>query len=76
MITASHNPAQDNGVKITTFDGTMLEQNWEPHCENIVNADIPSVALQDVMEKMGVPMSIFEQERYVFLGHDTRTHSK
>ena len=37
MITASHNPHQDNGVKIVEPDGSMLVARWEQLAELIVN---------------------------------------
>ncbi|CAE7569972.1 uap1l1, partial [Symbiodinium microadriaticum] len=35
MITASHNPEKDNGIKIVDTDGGMLAQEWEPLAEEI-----------------------------------------
>ena len=29
MVTASHNPIEDNGVKMVDVDGGMLAQSWE-----------------------------------------------
>ncbi|KAI9190063.1 hypothetical protein H9P43_001496 [Blastocladiella emersonii ATCC 22665] len=38
MITASHNPVQDNGVKLVDPMGEMLEQSWEAHATELANA--------------------------------------
>ncbi|KAF7562751.1 hypothetical protein G7046_g1370 [Stylonectria norvegica] len=38
MITASHNPAVDNGVKIVDPMGEMLEQEWEAYATTLVNS--------------------------------------
>ena len=29
MVTASHNPVRDNGVKLVDADGGMLASSWE-----------------------------------------------
>lgn len=29
VVTASHNPAEDNGVKLVEPSGYMLDQSWE-----------------------------------------------
>ncbi|KAI1320235.1 phosphoglucomutase/phosphomannomutase domain-containing protein [Xylariaceae sp. FL0255] len=38
MVTASHNPPADNGVKIVDPLGDMLEQDWEAYATHLVNA--------------------------------------
>eukprot|EP00871_Galdieria_phlegrea_P000645 jgi/Galph1/1581/GphlegSOOS_G257.1 len=38
MITASHNPASDNGVKLIDPNGEMLEEKWERLASELVNA--------------------------------------
>ena len=43
MVTASHNPKQDNGIKIVEADGAMLHPEWEKYAELLVNAkDLPA----------------------------------
>lgn len=37
MITASHNPEEDNGVKIIDPMGEMLEMKWEKLATDLVN---------------------------------------
>ena len=38
MITASHNPVQDNGCKLVNPNGDMLEMEWEAHATKLVNS--------------------------------------
>jgi phosphomannomutase len=38
MITASHNPEPDNGVKLVDPHGEMLQQNWEELATRLANA--------------------------------------
>jgi hypothetical protein len=50
MVTASHNPVADNGVKMVDVDGGMLHRDWEkvrrPHrVEGGGRAPVASVAL-------------------------------
>lgn len=39
MITASHNPENDNGVKLVDPKGEMLEQSWEALATKLANAE-------------------------------------
>lgn len=38
MVTASHNPEPDNGVKLVDPRGEMLENAWEVHATTLANA--------------------------------------
>jgi len=37
MITASHNPEEDNGLKLIDPKGEMLEAKWESIATDIAN---------------------------------------
>ncbi|OAP56507.1 hypothetical protein AYL99_09686 [Fonsecaea erecta] len=50
MITASHNPAEDNGVKLVDPMGDMLEQSWEAYATVLANT--PSEKLGVEYEKL------------------------
>ncbi|CAK9785015.1 phosphoacetylglucosamine mutase [Cutaneotrichosporon oleaginosum] len=39
MVTASHNPEPDNGVKLVDPAGEMLEQSWEAHATALANCE-------------------------------------
>lgn len=38
-ITASHNPAEYNGIKFIDFNGNMLEETWEISSDELVNSE-------------------------------------
>ena len=38
MLTASHNPVDDNGVKVVEPSGEMMVASWEPYATAIANA--------------------------------------
>ncbi|KAI5188061.1 phosphoacetylglucosamine mutase, partial [Nematocida homosporus] len=38
MLTASHNPAKDNGIKYVDYDGNMFAVEWEQISNRVVNA--------------------------------------
>lgn len=55
MITASHNPPPDNGVKIVDPHGEMLEASWEKHATVLANATPQTIAAE--IEKL---VNLFE----------------
>ena len=46
MITASHNPAPDNGLKIVEMGGEMLAVQWESYATQLANT--PETGLPEV----------------------------
>ena len=72
MITASHNPAEDNGVKLVDPMGEMLEQEWEQWATHIVNGQTPAEtaeAYKTIAEKLGVEVN---RPAHVIYARDTR----
>ncbi|VDP10074.1 unnamed protein product [Soboliphyme baturini] len=53
MITASHNPEEDNGVKIIEPNGEMLCQSWEEHASQVINAKLENSLLCGVQVAAG-----------------------
>lgn len=87
MVTASHNPKQDNGLKIVERDGSMLEHSWEKLAEDLVNApDLASFLHELATGKHeeaypGISSHIFpsgksDSKELVFIGMDTRESSQ
>ncbi|XP_044232537.1 phosphoacetylglucosamine mutase [Thunnus albacares] len=74
MVTASHNPEEDNGVKLIDPMGEMVTPAWEGYATQLANAEQEELlnALKDVIEKEAINMS---QEANVFVGKDTRSSS-
>ncbi|CAG8541664.1 9754_t:CDS:10 [Paraglomus occultum] len=72
MITASHNPEEDNGVKLVDPYGEMLEQSWEEHATKLANAesddDLVNV-IQDIIVNTGLDGS---KDSSVVYARDTR----
>nr|XP_008524635.1 PREDICTED: phosphoacetylglucosamine mutase isoform X2 [Equus przewalskii] len=75
MVTASHNPEEDNGVKLVDPLGEMLAPSWEEHATCLANAEERDVwrVLMDISEKAAVNL---QQEAFVVIGRDTRPSSE
>lgn len=79
MITASHNPVDDNGVKIVEIDGTMLNKQFEPLVESICNTLNPSQYAKIFVEAVERFLTLEQlnqvQSSKVMIGIDTRPSS-
>lgn len=84
MITASHNPIQDNGVKLIDGDGEMLHPDWELLVEKFCNLQEETAIIEeldsiitscgiDLMEKSADDKN---NDLQVLIGMDTRPSSE
>merc|ERR1719203_2150596 len=74
MITASHNPERDNGVKLVEPMGEMLPIDWEAHATKLANA--PDDQLASVICEVAKAVSADASSRaLVIVGRDTRPSS-
>lgn len=82
MITASHNPQEDNGCKLVDPLGNMLEESWEKHASLLVNTNDVEATLKQLCENEFKDwVSKFDDQNkeannklkaYVAVAHDTR----
>ncbi|XP_021922862.1 phosphoacetylglucosamine mutase isoform X2 [Zootermopsis nevadensis] len=74
MITASHNPEPDNGVKLIDPFGEMLQQRWEKFATRLANASDTELdsALLEIVEAESIS---WETQALVCVGQDTRPSS-
>ncbi|NWH71138.1 AGM1 mutase, partial [Piaya cayana] len=75
MVTASHNPEEDNGVKLVDPLGEMLHPSWEEYATQLVNAEEQELqkTLNEICQKAGVNQ---HKDASVFIGRDTRPSSE
>lgn len=76
MLTASHNPIQDNGVKIIGPDGGILPAQWESVAEEIVQT--PLIDLMAILKKHFPSLESREAmpRSRIAVGRDTRPSGK
>uniref|UniRef100_UPI00358EA8D8 phosphoacetylglucosamine mutase isoform X3 n=1 Tax=Myxine glutinosa TaxID=7769 RepID=UPI00358EA8D8 len=79
MVTASHNPEEDNGVKLMEGMGEMLPVSWERHATSFASAHLGELHTQLsalLRDCPGTESSSPAQKYHVLIGEDTRASSK
>ncbi|XP_050548221.1 phosphoacetylglucosamine mutase-like, partial [Daktulosphaira vitifoliae] len=72
MITASHNPQDDNGVKLIDPQGEMLESTWEEYATELSNA-LNNDNVCNILSKIVLKYNIDSGYKpKVYVGRDTR----
>ena len=74
MVTASHNAACDNGIKLVDPDGGMLSSSWESDAAALANAPDAESALH-LLEQIAQRVDGSNLVANVIVGRDTRSHS-
>lgn len=71
MITASHNPPPDNGVKLVDPLGSMLEASWEAYAADLANVadDELQAKVDSLVSKLDIDTKV---RAHVVIGRDSR----
>lgn len=75
MVTASHNPETDNGIKMVDSLGQMLSSEWEPLCTAVANAETATdlvAELRRIVERFNLDVT---ESANVVYAWDTRPSS-
>lgn len=74
MVTASHNPPEDNGVKVVDPLGSMLESSWEQYATELANSSHEE--LLPNIQKLATDLKIdLSQPSNVVIAQDSRESS-
>lgn len=79
MVTASHNPVKDNGLKMVDPSGGMLDVAWEAHAAKV--AAVPAEAVGDALAAVAATSELASTDddacagALVIIGRDTRPTS-
>nr|CAB3264817.1 phosphoacetylglucosamine mutase [Phallusia mammillata] len=74
MVTASHNPEEDNGVKLIDPHGEMLQQEWEVYATKLANVGNDEIIkeLNNIVKLENISL---EEQATIFTARDTRPSS-
>lgn len=72
MVTASHNPEQDNGLKLVEPSGEMLESAWEEHATQLAQAATDDQLLTVLSSLAAALPAAGGAPGKVIVGRDTR----
>ncbi|KFO94840.1 Phosphoacetylglucosamine mutase, partial [Buceros rhinoceros silvestris] len=75
MVTASHNPEEDNGIKLVDPLGEMLHPAWEEYATQLANAEEQELQkiITEICQKAAVNQ---DKDASVVIGRDTRPSSE